>query len=165
MKSAEKPLIRTFYNRFSIDKLTKYTKRTVRTLPELISRYPGYGEKFKVFHTLWSNKYYTVEDVQYKDNRHCKILAIKYYKDLPRSNVIKLRNILKKGLWWYKVPDIDYSTDNNLIYNIYRIKKLVEDKKNLLKERNQMLGIVNLMKIKAKEQKKKKKEDKLKKKK
>ena len=164
MKLSEKP-IRTFYNRFSIDKLTKYTKRTVRSLPELISRYPGYGDKFKVFHTLWKNKFYTIEDIQYKDNRHCKILGIKFYKENPISKVIKLRNTLKKGLWMYTIPDIECKTDNNINYNICRIKQLVESKKNLLKERNQLLGIVNLMKIKAAEQKKKKKEDKLKKKK
>jgi hypothetical protein len=163
MKLAERPL-KTFYNRFSIDKLTKYTQRSTKTLPEMVSKFPGYGEKFKVFYKNWKDRYYIIEDIEYKDNRHCRMLGIKYYKSSVKSKVVKIKNILKKGLWGYSIPDLEYKTDNGVVYNVSNMEKLMEAKKDLLKERNMLIGRVDYFKMKAEEIKKKKEQDKKKKK-
>ena len=127
------------FKTYTVDTLTKYMHRNLKSLPEIISSFPNHGLGFKVFTGYKKDKYYIIEKVKFDDNRNGKIYGIEYNKD-ERSNKEELiKNAYLKGRWNYEVNNLDCVTDNGQLYNIGYIEKMILIKKDMLAKREDIL--------------------------
>ena len=59
------------------------------------------------------------------------------------NKVTKIRNVLKPGLWAFEPLDGKTYSENGVEYDIKKTELLIEEKKNLLVQRNKMFGFVD----------------------
>lgn len=139
------PII-TPIKRHTIESVSKYFMKSYKTLIELISIFPNSGRGFKVFLKRRPQDFYIVDEVNLKNNRHGKVFGIFHKDGEENKKVTKIRNVLKPGLWAFEPLEGKSYSDNGVEYDIKNIELLIDEKKKLLAQRNNMLGNVDFMK-------------------
>jgi len=71
------------------------------------------------------------------------------------NKITKIRRTLQEGRWAFEFPEGKCHSDNGVEYDIKKIETLTEEKKELLRRRNQEIGYIPFP-IKEREIKKKK---------
>jgi len=128
------------FKSFTVDSVTKYIYKQMKNLPEMLSSFPNQGVGFKVYQGRKKDKFYIVEKTNFQDNRHGKIYGIEYNQD-ERSNRIELVNNANiRGRWNYEVNNLDCKTDNGLTYNIGYTERMISNKIEMLKKRENILN-------------------------
>jgi len=129
--------------RHTIESVSKYISKNYKTLLELITFFPNFGQGFKVFLKRRPQDYYIVDHLNLKNNRHGKVFGLFYRNGEVNNKVTKIRNVLKPGLWAFEPLDGKTYSDNGIEYDIKKTELLIEEKKNLLAQRNKMFGFVD----------------------
>ncbi len=135
--------ILTTIKRHTIESVSKYFSKSYKTLIELITIFPNSGQNFKVFLKRRPQDYYIVDHLNLKNNRHGKVFGVFYRNGEGNNKVTKIRNVLKPGVWTFEPLDGKTYSENGVEYDIKTTELLIEEKKNLLAERNKMLGYVD----------------------
>ena len=129
--------------RHTIESVSKYFMKSYKTLIELISIFPNFGQGFKIFLKRRTQDYYIVDGVNLKNNRHGKIFGIFHKNGEENKKIAKIRNVLKPGLWTFEPLEGKCYSDNGVEYDINATEVLIEEKKKLLAQRNKILEVVD----------------------
>lgn len=121
---------------YTLEQVTKYFYKKQKTLPEMLSAFPNFGQGFKVwFGHNKKDRFYIVENVTYDDNRTGKINGFKYEKGERGNKEILIPDIYVKGRWNYEVSGLDCTTQNGINYNVAYMEKMISQKKDLITKR------------------------------
>jgi hypothetical protein len=122
----------------TIESVTKYSFRNNKTLCELLALYPGYGEGFKLFKKGKIEDYYVIEKINLKNNRNSTIFAKFHNKGVANNRLVRIRNTVNSQSWNFE-PSVTCKTQNGIKYDIQKIESLINNKKNLLQKRQELL--------------------------
>ena len=107
MEEARRLLYEKAIKKFTLQEVTKHRIIKQKNLVEMLSKYPGHGEGFKVYRKWWpQNMFFHVKQVDLYSARYGKINGI-LYKDgqIAGSKIDPIDGILKRGAWQYSLND------------------------------------------------------------
>ena len=109
----------------TIESVTKYSFRNIKTLCELIALYPGNGIGFKLFKKGKTEDYYIIEKVNIRNNRNSTILAKYHSKGVANNKLTRIRNTVNSQAWNFE-PCVTCKTQNGIEYDIppSKLKKI-----------------------------------------
>jgi hypothetical protein len=109
--------------------------------------------------------YWFIDNVVLKNNSHGKVFGIFHKNGVGENKILKIRRTLQEGRWGIEIPTGKSYSENGVEYDIKKTEDLIVQKKELLKQRNEMIGYVHPIKQAILDKKKAKKEAVVKKKK
>jgi hypothetical protein len=155
-KQAVTKIVTPAVRRFTIDGVSKYSFKGVKTLIELMSLFPNYGMGFRIWRKTNKNEYFILDKINIKNNRNAELFGIPHKDGVPSNKIEKIRSTQQDIGWNYEPLTTKCYTDNGVEYDIKRMEELIAIKKKVIEKRNTLLGLPHPLKAIKEEIKKKK---------
>jgi hypothetical protein len=142
--------------RFTIDSVSKFSYKGVKTLTELMTLFPNFGRGFRLWRKTNKDDYYILDKIIVKNNRNAEFFGILHKNGIPTNKIDKIRSTQQDIGWQFEPLTTKCFTDNGVEYDIKKHEELIAIKKKIIEKRNRLLDIPNSL-TKIKEEIKKKK--------
>jgi hypothetical protein len=150
--------IRPSIKRFTLDAVSKYSYKGVKTLTELMSLFPNFGMGFRLWRKSNRDEYFILDKISVKNNRNAEFFGILHRNGEATKRVERIRTTQQDLGWNFEPLTTKCYTDNGVEYDIKKYEELIAQKKKIIERRNKILEFQNPLVAQKEEIKKKKAE-------
>jgi hypothetical protein len=144
--------------RFTIDSVSRFSYKGVKSLTELMTLFPNFGMGFRLWRKAEKNDYYILDKIVVKNNRNAEFYGIFHKNGVATRKIDKIRSTQQDIGWHFEPLTTKCYTDNGVEYDIKKFEELIAIKKKMMERRNKLLELPSPLKAKKEEIKKKKAE-------